>query len=582
MRSALFIIVMSFLMSGCTFSLAGDVTPPPEAAISDQATATPRPIEFPASPPDLANGVAVYAENCAPCHGVSGLGDGAQAAALPFAPAPIGTHKLAADAKPEDWYQIISNGNLDHYMPPFAARLSAQERWDVLAYVYSLSQDQALFQRGKELAVQYSEELSALVPNLDNLSQIGAYSQSDLISKLQTVLPNLSQDDRQALAAYIQSVSLGGAVAANDAGQATTEAAQPGALTGAATFSGKVVDGTDGNLPAGLQAILFAYDHVAQAFTQTVDVQADGTFDFPDVPLAANRTFFVEIDYAGQSYFSEFLNADSAKTEFETPITIYETTTDVSQLAVEKLTLVFDFPQAGKARVVEQVTISNIGDRAVAPGADGQPVLHFSLPADASNLVFQDGALGDRYVAEPGGFGDLRAALPGQQSYQLIFAYDLPYRNGLRLPLKIDLPTRSVLVLIPNGNVNLQSGDFQSAGVQQIQEVDYQSNVSARAFFPGDEVNLQLRGPNPAGGGLFDFVNDDSVLIGLAALTLAVGVTWIWLRRTQPPAETSEQVMDEIIKLDQRHEKGRISGAEYKKKRAALKSQLRLSLKGKK
>jgi mono/diheme cytochrome c family protein len=574
-------VALSFLLSGCTFSLAGDVTPPPDAALSNQATATPQPVEYPGVTPDIENGAAIYAENCAPCHGVSGLGDGAQAAALPFAPAPIGAHGLAADAKPDDWYQIISNGNLDHYMPPFAARLTVQERWDALAYVHSLSQDQLVLQRGNELAGQHGEELSALFPNSTDLSQIGSYSQADLISQLQAALPNLSQDDRKALASYIQSVSLGGAAAAN-VGPATGEAAQPGALTGAATFSGKVVDGTDGNLPAGLQAILFAYDHASQAFTQTVDVRADGTFDFSDVTLAVNRTFFVEIDYAGQSYFSEFLNADSAKTEFETPITIYETTADVSQLAVEKLTLVFGFPEAGKTRVVEQVTVSNIGDRAVAPGADGQPVLHFSLPADASNLVFQDGALGDRYVAEQGGFGDLRAVLPGQESYQLIFAYDLSYGSGLRLPLTIDLPTRSALILIPNGNVNLQDSGFQLTGVQKIHDIDYQSYVSSGPFFPGDEVNLQLRGANPAGGGLLAFVSDDSLLIGLAALTLAVGVAWFWLRRTQPSVATAEQIMDEIIKLDQRHEMGRISAAEYKKKRAVLKKQLRLNLKGKK
>ncbi len=572
-------IVLSFLLTGCTFSLAGDVTPPPTVATSDKAPATPQPAEFPAAPPNVENGAAIYSENCAPCHGVSGLGDGIQAAALPFAPARIGAYDLASNTSPVDWYHVVSDGKLDRYMPPFAARLSSQERWDVLAYVYSLSQDQAALQSGQELAVLYKHEVGALFPNLTDLAQMASFSQSDLTAKLQGALPDLSQNDLQGLAAYIQSVSLGG-VASNEVGQ-PSETTQASSAASTSKFTGRVVDGTDGNLPSGLQAILFAYDHAQQAFTQTVAVNADGTFDFEGVPLVANRTYFVEVDYAGLSYFSDFLNADSAQSEFKTPITIYETTADIEKMAVEKLTLVFDFPEAGKTRVVEQVSISNIGDRAVAPGADGQPVLHFSLPPDASNLVFQAGAMGDRYVAEQGGFGDLRAVLPGQESYQIIFAYDLPYGSGLRLPLNIDLPTRSVLVLIPKGNVNLQASSFQSTGVQPIQDIDYQSYVSNQAFFTGDQVSLRLRGANPAGGGLLALVSDDSLLIGLAALTVAVGVAWIWLRSTQP-SEIPENLMDEIIKLDRRFEKGRISDGVYEKRRGALKKQLRRSLKDRK
>ena len=64
-------------LSGCNFSLAADVTPPPgyqpQPAIQEQAEATSGPL-YPLVPPDPQKGQAIYAEKCAPCHGRHRLG----------------------------------------------------------------------------------------------------------------------------------------------------------------------------------------------------------------------------------------------------------------------------------------------------------------------------------------------------------------------------------------------------------------------------------------------------------------------------------------------------------------------------
>ena len=103
------------------------------------ADSTPQPISLPQTAPDLALGAQVYAANCTRCHGASGKGDGefvqsGQVTGVPDFTDP----QTAQDATPADWYEIVTNGRLDKLMPPWADKLSDDERWSVANYVYSL------------------------------------------------------------------------------------------------------------------------------------------------------------------------------------------------------------------------------------------------------------------------------------------------------------------------------------------------------------------------------------------------------------------------------------------------------------
>src|SRR3989304_6178571 len=135
------------LLGACSFSLAQDVTPPPNSELSIEPAVTVVPA-LPDSPPDAARGEVLYVQKCAPCHGLGGLGDGEQSGNLPVAVPAIGTAEWARERTPIEWFKIVSEGNLDNFMPPFAASLSAQQRWDVLAHVYRLSGEFALDDNG--------------------------------------------------------------------------------------------------------------------------------------------------------------------------------------------------------------------------------------------------------------------------------------------------------------------------------------------------------------------------------------------------------------------------------------------------
>lgn len=571
-RFGFVLLAGALVLSACEFSLAGDITPPPATLTPAQGSTAPV-VQYPGATPDIERGAAIFAQDCSACHGVSGLGDGPQAAELPFPPAPIGDDEFAGLHSPEEWFQVLSAGRLERFMPPFSGLLDVQQRWDTLAYVFSLGLDPEFIDVGEQLYVDHRDEIQRVLPEEDNYLDL---SLQDIISIVEPSVPSLSSAQLIALASYIQARSLGFAGAEQGA---PVEEPSTGE-TDTETFTGQVIDGTDGELPGDLSATLSAYDHDQLVFTATISVDASGRFAFANVPLAPGRFYFVQVDYLGLRYFSEFITVEENGTEFAEPITIYETTSDTSQLAVETLQLVFEFHEPGLVRVVERVQITNLGDRAVVPSADGDPVLRFSLPAAASALVFEEGALGERYFALEDGFGDLRSVLPGVGSYQMLFAYELPYRGGLKMQIPIDLPTRTILVFAPAGQVEISGTYFQSAGEQEINGINYGAYLAQGGFSPGDEVEISLRGTHPLGtGGLAALASDDRLLVGLAALTVAVGSLYFWLRRLPREApRSSEQILDEITALDERYEDGMIKQAAYDKRRAALKARLRRSL----
>ena len=120
-RSTFFIVIIALFLAACNMSLAEDVTPPPGAVQPAQPQPTMGPL-FPAQAPDIQNGAAIYADNCAACHGISGLSDGVmteQLTAQDITVPMLGTAEVAHKATPADWYQMVTLGNFENFMPPF-------------------------------------------------------------------------------------------------------------------------------------------------------------------------------------------------------------------------------------------------------------------------------------------------------------------------------------------------------------------------------------------------------------------------------------------------------------------------------
>lgn len=88
-------------------------------------------------------GKALFAQNCAACHGTAGKGDGAAAAALNPKPRDLTDKAYMAGLKDEYLMDIVKKGGAavgkSALMPPWGAAMKDDQIRDVIAFVRSLA-----------------------------------------------------------------------------------------------------------------------------------------------------------------------------------------------------------------------------------------------------------------------------------------------------------------------------------------------------------------------------------------------------------------------------------------------------------
>ncbi len=109
-----------------------DVAKAARALGTDLLNAYPVPLA-PAKAPDLARGAALYAVNCASCHGLNGDGHGPDAAKLKPAPVAFRDAGRARERSPFALYQVIGQG-LDGTAMRSFSELPSQDRWALAFY----------------------------------------------------------------------------------------------------------------------------------------------------------------------------------------------------------------------------------------------------------------------------------------------------------------------------------------------------------------------------------------------------------------------------------------------------------------
>jgi len=621
-------------LSACSFSLAADITPPPGSEQRPPIAETQlAPISgplYPLVPPNPANGKATFEEKCAPCHGVTGLGDGPQSAQLPNPVAAIGSVELARQSTPARWYTQVTQGNLQKFMPPFNS-LSDRQRWDVVAYAFSLTAPPELVDQGRELylancarchgqAGQGDGPDAAGGPkpatDLTNQAFMAEKSAADFFQVAKNGLPpampafgaQLSDDEIWALAAYLRSLTFsapaeplteagtptpGEATAAT--GETTPVPATPVAdlPAGIGTVTGKVVSASGVELPGDMEVLLHGFDNMQVAMTQTTTTQPDGSFIFPDIQMPEGRVFLATVNYGRTSYGSDIGIVQDGITILDLPITVYETTTDASILRADRLHLFFEFVDAKTVRVIELYIVSNPTDKSLVAPEPGKPSVLFALPDGAMNLEFQDGALGGRYIKTAEGFGDTVSIPPGSGSYELLFAFEMPYDRSLELAHPVTIPVDAIVILVPEGDIKIKSGILQDSGTRDVQGTQYHT-YSGAGLAAGDELRLTLTGKPSVGAPSLTTSSNTSLLVGLTVFGLALILAGVWLyRRTRADysglqeaeqaldypgsaaSETSDNLMDAIIALDDLFQAGQLPEEAYLGRRDELKRRLK-------
>jgi mono/diheme cytochrome c family protein len=601
-RSYLILIAIgATLLAAC--SLAGDVTPPPGSSSSTVNTppatlpTAPAPVPaglvYPGFKPSSAEGAALYAQNCAACHGSTGKGDGPQSAQLMSQrtePLPdFSTPDLARQTTPAAWFQVITDGRLDKFMPPWADTLSEAQRWNLVTFLYTLSTPQEKIDSGKTVYVANcaechgeggkgdgpKAEAGKTMPDFTDQKSMAAASQADFYEVVtngpgdgtHAYQSTLTDDERWAALDYIRTFAY----------EYTAPGSAP--IASKVQVTGTVTNGTGGAaVPEGLTVTLHGFDNFAEATTLTTTVGISGTFQFEDVPYTAGRQFIVATTHQGVTYGSDLLSFDGGQTP-NAAVTIFESTSDPAALRVERMHVFFDFT-GGQTTVGELFLLSNDGDKTIA-GANG-PIVELPLPASATNVTMQQGQEGTDFVRTAQGIALTAPIRPGPNAAQVLISFHVSYDRELNFEQKLLYPVGALNVLLPEVGVKIQGGKLQDGGTQNIQGTNYHT-YDTTGLAAGDTVTFQLSGKpaSTASGSGTNVLTASSSLgigIGLGAVALVLAGTGLWwLQRSRAAAagpESREDLLQAIADLDDDFEAGDISEGEYRRTRTQLKAKL--------
>ena len=460
-----------------------------------------------------------------------------------------------------------------------------------------------------------SGSLDAQPPDLTNQERMAAISNAELFQVISTgaapAMPayegQLTEAQRWALAVYLRSLTF---AASSSSSQATpiqaTEA--PGetqtaettgtpqatlAPAGAGSINGQVTNSSGGEIPSGLTVTLHGFDAMQEIFTASTTVKPDGTYSFEDVELPEGRAFISSLEQGGVVYSSDVGTVEAGRLTLDLPISFYETSTDTSTLVVDRLHLLLEYIEPDILRVVELYIISNPTDETIVAAEKGSPLLTFTLPEGATNLQFEDGQLGDRYMETADGFGDTTPIRPGMSQHQVVFSYDLPYKRKVEFTQSLQLPVSAVVMLIPEDGLKVKSEQLTDMGIRDVQGINYRMYSSGQ-IEAGSDLKMAISG-RPGGGSLIPTAGSStSLLIGLLALGVALVGVGIWLYRRYQSGEKDmveeeaseevsgettptdpEELLDAILALDDQYQAGDLPEGAYRQRRAELKARLK-------
>ncbi len=537
--------LLALAMVGCS-GLAGE--PVIVATMPPSVQTAPQVVSVPQSAPDLIAGAQIYAANCTRCHGVSGKGDGEMVTSGQVTGAADFTDpKLSQNAKPADWYEIVTNGRLDKLMPPWKDKLSDAERWDVTNYVYSLG-------------------------NSNTNAQVAAVPTASTANTNQQ--PAVTED-------------------ANSSQQpATTADANTVSTTG--IVGGKVINLTSGGIvPTDMSLSLYVVSgQNPQAPQQVIDtkIKADGTYQFENVPIGTDQHYVVMASYKDTVFTSDMVAGDPTHPQVDLPINIYEVADNAANIKIsEMVTMMKVNTTSNELQVVQIVSFTNDSDHAYLKTVDGSPQsTGIKLPKGAA---FQDFSSGKYKLSADGTeVYDTEPVMPGNP-HIMHLGYSLPYTGQMSIEQPIDYTLNGkVQVMVANKGLSISGDQFASLGASQLGSQTYQSFGGEFTRSAGDSLRYDLTGSITAAT-TTTTVTNSNIISPLAYILIAIGLVAIGTalgffmrertdQRSNPQSQTND-LMKQIADLDVRHNEGKVNEAQYLKQRTALKAQLVALMKNK-
>ena len=570
----------------------------------------------PASRPLALRGQALFSENCAPCHGAVGGGDGPTAARLPDPPTLFADPAAAWDRTPAEWFYTAKFGRLEKLMPPWQTQMTDAQIWDTIYFAWQLHTNELNLANGQVL---YAEQCAAChgpngagdgpdapenLVNLADPTYAMSVSQADWMAGWQSAHPDLgaawTEQQQQNVLEYIRSFSY-------------APTWEPPFRPGAGIFQGQVIQGSAGGADvAGIQIELDAYMGFEPIANFTSTVAADGAFVFEGLDLSPEIIYMASAYYGDIGYSSQPLNFTPDTAVLDTEMTVYETTDDPSGLILSRMHWIVD-SQPGFLIVGQIATYGMQGDRtfvgAPVDGLTDPGTVAMFVPPAAQEISFQSGALGGRFQQVGDRIYDTSPVAPGDSTRQIIMRYVIPY-DGTQVTVEQEMfyPVQDFTLLVaelPDLQVDvpvLEFGGAQALSQQSYllwQGLDLAPQRFAVGFTgllaPGSIDPRLLQTGQTAGSGSTGSAAGSNltgaaqplerwtILLSGAIILLGLVVALIWSRRrvrvdlresTQDLRQERNNLIGQIARLDDLHALGELDVAAWERQRSQLKAQL--------
>jgi mono/diheme cytochrome c family protein len=543
------------------------------------------------APPNPLTGKDLYAENCAPCHGATGNGDGPSASGLGVTPIAFADPNAVSGKSLAELFDITKNGNMQRMMPPWKNRLNDAQIWDAVAYAWTLHTTPAQVDMGKAVYEANCAAChgidgkgTATGPDLTDFAATSKVSQAAWAltiaggkGKMPAFGDKLSAAEQAAGLEYVRSLAFGGPMFRGPLAKGT------------GVISGTVTNGTTGAPVPNLAVELGIFDQTSVLEQRSAKTDASGLFRFTELPTDTGLAFAARGEYPqGIPFGTDLVSFEPDMNELNLPLSVYDTTTDSSGVRADRVHFILDFGP-GQAQIAELMVFSLDGNRAYV--GDGTGVLRFTLPAGAQGLAIDGDTQDGRYQVTADGFVDRLPLQPGESTRQVLYRYALPY-TGDKLDFTRTLPyaAANVNALVTDIGQKLTSGDqLVNQGVRETQQGNFY-NLVGQNLAAGQPVTIQMTGLAAASAAAGAEVTPTTgggtatgrillwVLIGLAATGAVLLVALPLLRRRGAEATgavTRDEVVDALARLDMAHEAGELSDAAYRDERMRLKAQLR-------
>ncbi len=463
------------------------------------------PRQTPDASPSVLEGRGLWAENCQPCHGRTGRGDGPTAASIPDPLPDLSAPATGRQSVPVDYFDVIKNGRMDRMMPPWGNRLNDADIWDAVAYVWSLSISQPELSAGETIYQSKcaechgqngqgeTQEVRTNQVDFSDLEAMVRRSQVDLQGGFSNagghdeLVNSLSEEELWQALAYVRTFSFDVSLPQRDG-----------------VLSGQVLNGTTSEPIGNIEVTLHIFEGNTEIETLTTQADSSGQYTFENLLTEHTILYLVEGAYQDIAYVSEepgIFAPDSTETTLN--LTVYEPTSNADAITITQLHYLLAFtPEAINA--VQIFVVGNESDQTYV-GESGQ-TFPFSIPDEATAVTFQNDQTGTRFIKSEQGYVDTAPIVPGEEGSSIVVSYNIPYDNDsltINLPLPFD--TDDLNILLSEQGASLSSEQVEFIETRQVQGSEY-SIFNGSGLTKGDALTLKLSG--------LDSLDFDSAAVG--------------------------------------------------------------------